>query len=95
MHRVFLLVFLLSGVTPRPDMPQNKPADEPDEPEYIFEPFPPLTKVELWRAQQLEAAGYNPEDATLIALDHTVDLHQAIELKQAGCDDTTALQILL
>lgn len=53
-------------------------------------------KVYLWRKSQLIIAGYDEEDADLIASDETVDLHEAIDLVQLRhCPPYLAVQILL
>ena len=54
-----------------------------------------LERIELWRAEELERAGYPVRDAALLAGRHDVDLHQAINLIAQGCPAPVALQILL
>jgi hypothetical protein len=54
-----------------------------------------LERIEQWRAQELERAGFSPLDAGRIAQRHDVDLHQATELISQGCPHSVALQILL
>jgi len=51
--------------------------------------------VEQWRVRVLEAAGYPPEDALLLAIDSGVNLHLAVELLENGCPLEVALAILL
>jgi hypothetical protein len=51
--------------------------------------------VERWRAEELERAGYAPQDAAAIAARPEVDLHHAVELLAKGCPPQVALQILL
>ena len=51
--------------------------------------------VEQWRLEALERAGYDAESASVLAVSHEVDLHQAMELLQRGCSVDLALQILL
>jgi hypothetical protein len=51
--------------------------------------------VEAWRAEQLESAGYRPEEAAKLARRADVDLHVAIDLVRQGCPAELALQILL
>jgi hypothetical protein len=51
--------------------------------------------VVAWRYQSLEGAGYRAGDAARLACARHVDLHLAVDLLQRGCDDTTALRILL
>ena len=54
-----------------------------------------LQRVERWRADELERAGYGAEQARKLAARHDVDLHWAIELLNRGCSPELALQILL
>ena len=54
-----------------------------------------VERVERWRSEALEAAGYDPDSATLLAGRHDVDLHRAIEMVERGCSPETALRILL
>ena len=54
-----------------------------------------LERVELWRAQELERAGYAPRDAAALAQRHEIDLHYAVELLARGCPAGLAAQILL
>jgi hypothetical protein len=51
--------------------------------------------VQIWRAEQLELAGYNAAAAAQLASRHDVDLHGAIELRSGGCPAELALKILL
>ena len=51
--------------------------------------------VEAWRAEQLEMAGYGPQDAAELAMRHDVDLHGACALLRQGCPLDLALKILL
>ena len=52
-------------------------------------------RVERWRAEALERAGYEPESAAELAAHADVDLHRAIQLLESGCPAETALRILL
>jgi hypothetical protein len=52
-------------------------------------------RIERWRAEMLERAGYSPEDAAELASRHDVDLHTAVGLIEKGCPPAVALQILL
>ena len=52
-------------------------------------------RVELWRAQELERAGYAVKDAAVLAQRTEVDLHFAVELVTRGCPPDLAAQILL
>jgi hypothetical protein len=51
--------------------------------------------VEVWRAEQLEHAGYGAAAAAELATRHDVDLHVAVELLTRGCPAELALKILL
>ena len=51
--------------------------------------------VLAWRYHALESAGYHPGDAARLACARHVDLHLATDLLQRGCDEATALRILL
>jgi len=52
-------------------------------------------KVERWRAEALEKVGYDLTSALELASRHDVDLHQAVELVEAGCPPELAVKILL
>ena len=52
-------------------------------------------RIERWRAEELERAGYRPDQAAELAGRHDVDLHLAVELLERGCDPDLALRILL
>jgi hypothetical protein len=54
-----------------------------------------LERIEQWRAEELERAGYPVRDAAELAARHDVDLHLAIDLVRQGCPIPVALQILL
>jgi hypothetical protein len=54
-----------------------------------------VTQLLRWRYQQLCRAGFEPEDATVLATHTAVDLHRALDLVQRGCPPKLALQILL
>jgi hypothetical protein len=54
-----------------------------------------LERIEHWRAEALERAGYDPSSAAMLAMRHEVDLHSAIELLERGCTPDLALRILL
>jgi hypothetical protein len=55
----------------------------------------PAAVVLGWRVEQLIAAGFDSDAAFVLALDRTVDLHDAIELVRRGCSPQTALRILI
>ena len=50
--------------------------------------------VDDWRFQQLLAAGWPEQQAVVLAANHDVDLHQACELLDRGCDADLAWQIV-
>jgi hypothetical protein len=52
-------------------------------------------RVERWRAEELERAGYELSAAAVLAASAAVDLHLAIDLLSQGCPQDTAMQILL
>ena len=52
-------------------------------------------RIERWRAEELERAGYDPVDACELAARSDVDLHLAVDLLERGCPADTALRILL
>lgn len=54
-----------------------------------------LERIERWRAEKLERAGYEPAAARALAGRFDVDLHHAIDLLRAGCRPDLALEILL
>lgn len=54
-----------------------------------------LERVERWRAEELERAGYDRRAAAKIAARHDVDLHRAIDLLRQGCPPELAPDILL
>ena len=51
-------------------------------------------RVERWRAEALEHAGYDAAAALELAGRPDVDLHRAIELVENGCPPELAVQIL-
>jgi hypothetical protein len=54
-----------------------------------------INRIEQWRHEELERAGYDPESAIVLAASHDVDLHEAVDLLRRGCSVDLALQILL
>jgi len=52
-------------------------------------------RIERWRVEELERAGYGHGEAVELAGRSYVDLHLAVGLLQRGCPPATALQILL
>ena len=53
-----------------------------------------LERVERWRADELERAGYEHDDAVELAARLDVDLHEAISLLERGCPPELAVLIL-
>jgi hypothetical protein len=51
--------------------------------------------VAVWRAEQLELAGYGAAAAAELAARQDVDLHVAVGLLTQGCSAELALKILL
>ena len=54
-----------------------------------------IERIEAWRAEELERAGYDRREARKLASRHDVDLHAAVELVRRGCPRELALSILL
>jgi hypothetical protein len=54
-----------------------------------------IERIERWRAEALERAGYSREAAAEIAARLDVDLHMASDLLAQGCSQDLALRILL
>jgi hypothetical protein len=54
-----------------------------------------LERIERWRAEELERAGYKPAAAAKLAAARNVDLHLATELLERGCAPELAVKILL
>lgn len=54
-----------------------------------------IERIERWRAEELERAGYEPRAAGRLAVRHDVDLHTATDLLERGCPPELALKILL
>ena len=54
-----------------------------------------IDRIEQWRHEELERAGYDPESAFVLAASHDIDLHDAVNLVSRGCTVDLALQILL
>ena len=52
-------------------------------------------RVERWRADELERAGYPPDAASMLASRPDVDLHLAVELVERGCAPELAFRILV
>jgi len=54
-----------------------------------------IERIERWRSQELERAGFGGDAAATLAARHDIDLHDAIALVARGCPHELALQILL
>jgi hypothetical protein len=54
-----------------------------------------LEKIERWRAEELERAGYGTRAAGRLSARHDIDLHYAVELLDLGCPAELAIKILL
>jgi hypothetical protein len=52
-------------------------------------------KVQRWRAEALERAGYDITAAAVLAVRTDIDLHAATALIERGCSSELALRILL
>jgi len=55
----------------------------------------PAARVLGWLIEQLIAAGFDSDAALVLALDRTIDLHEATELVRRGCPPQTAFRILI
>ena len=53
-----------------------------------------LSRVEEWRRERLELAGFPPDAAAELAARHDVDLHRAVDMVEQGCPPELALRIL-
>lgn len=77
-----------------PIPPKRDPGDEtkdlPGEPSVLEL----CDQVELWRYEQLVAAGFPAGAAFILATSPDVDLHAAVELLEHGCPVKVALKIL-
>ena len=54
-----------------------------------------IERIERWRAEALERAGYEPRVAAELAARLDIDLHLATDLLAAGCSQELAVQILI
>jgi hypothetical protein len=61
---------------------------------YVLEDTEQL-RIEQWRSEELERAGYSRRAADRLAARHDVDLHRAVDLVRRGCDPELAVRILL
>lgn len=53
------------------------------------------TEVLRWRFEVLVRGGYDMEQSAVLAAHVEIDLHDAVQLLDRGCDGETALRILL
>ncbi len=56
---------------------------------------PEIDRVEQWRQDELERAGYDRQSAFLLATSHEIDLHAAVDLLTRGCSVELAVAILV
>ena len=61
----------------------------------VLLPETEIERIEQWRAEELERAGYEPIHALRLAERYDVDLHLATNLIRQGCPALVALDILL
>ena len=61
----------------------------------VHEETTEIQRIEEWRAEELERAGFSPAHAAKLAARHDVDLHRAVELVQLGCPADLAFKILV
>jgi hypothetical protein len=61
----------------------------------VLLPETEIERIEQWRAEELERAGYEPRAAATIAARHDIDLHKAVDLLRQGCPAELAVQILV
>jgi hypothetical protein len=54
-----------------------------------------VDRIERWRHEALERAGYDRESSIVLAASRDIDLHEAVSLLERGCSVELALQILL
>ena len=54
-----------------------------------------IERIERWRAEELERAGFEPRAAGRLAVRHDVDLRFSVQLLSRGCPHDLALKILL
>jgi hypothetical protein len=52
-------------------------------------------RIVLWRAEELQRAGFRPVVADALAAQKDVDLHVALDLVKRGCPHDIAIRILL
>jgi hypothetical protein len=72
------------------------PTVEAVEADVLEEAAPdPAARVLGWRIEQLIAVGFDSDAAFVLALDRSVDLHEAAELVRRGCPPQTAFRILV
>jgi hypothetical protein len=52
-------------------------------------------RVERWRAEEFERAGFEPDTAHILASRLDIDLHGAVAMIERGCSPALAAEILL
>jgi hypothetical protein len=52
-------------------------------------------RIQRWRAEELERAGFTSSQALELAMRPDVDLHDAVDLIRRGCSIELAMQILV
>ncbi|HET9324152.1 MAG TPA: hypothetical protein VFO03_09755 [Gaiellaceae bacterium] len=52
-------------------------------------------RIQAWRAEELERAGYGTRAAGRLAARQDIDLHHAVGLLEQGCPPELAVKILL
>jgi hypothetical protein len=74
----------------------GEPTMEAVDEDVVEESAPdPAARVLSWRIEQLIAVGFASDDAFVLALDRSVDLHEARALVRRGCPPQTAFRILV
>ena len=63
--------------------------------EAEYEEVTEAERIERWRVEALERAGYEPRAAAAIAARLDIDLHRATDLVGRGCPPDLAARILL
>jgi hypothetical protein len=63
--------------------------------EQVRRPLSEEDRIVLWRAEELQRAGFRPVIAGALAAQKDVDLHLAVKLVKNGCPHDTAIRILL
>jgi hypothetical protein len=95
-YRSFIAIPLKGGnlSAPLDEVPVQRPEEEMAAAELTHQETE-QERIERWRAEELERAGYEASASSLLAARMDVDLHYAIDLLRNGCAPDLALQILL